>query len=254
MSSATWTPDALKSSAIRLSGTCWRIVEAQHRYSTMKIVDTIEDQERLERLIEESKPPVADECAGLHFLLFTPFRYSASNPYGSRFRRPYAAHGVFYASSDTDAAIAEVAFYRTLFFAESPATPWPTNPSEYTAFAVEYRTRRAIDITKGPLASHAGLYHLANYATSQDFADDVRIANLDVIKYRSMRDPRHRDNFAILACGAFAKKEPVGYRTWRLHLDANGARAVCESPHHTLSFDREAFATDPRLRGLVWDR
>ena len=48
MSSNIWTPAALVSSAISLRGRCWRIVEAQSKVSTMKLTDTLEEQELLE--------------------------------------------------------------------------------------------------------------------------------------------------------------------------------------------------------------
>jgi len=38
-----------------LSGTCWRVVEAQHHVSTLKLVDTVEEQRLLEALIEDTK-------------------------------------------------------------------------------------------------------------------------------------------------------------------------------------------------------
>ena len=53
------------------------MVEAQHVVSTLKVVDTLAEQERLEQLLEESKPPVPPECRRLHYLLCTPFRYGA---------------------------------------------------------------------------------------------------------------------------------------------------------------------------------
>ncbi len=106
------TPGELKSSARPISETCWRVVEAQHLVSTMKLTDLLEDQQIPENLIEETKPTIPEECRHLDFLLFTPFRYSASNPRGSRFRRPFAAHGVFYAAQHPQTAIAETVFYR----------------------------------------------------------------------------------------------------------------------------------------------
>ncbi len=48
MSSSISTPDALSSNAYRASGTCWRVIEAQHRVSTMKITDTQAEQELLD--------------------------------------------------------------------------------------------------------------------------------------------------------------------------------------------------------------
>src|SRR5471032_1069901 len=127
MSSSTWTPAALSSEARALSGTCWRLVEAQHRVSTLKLVDTVEEQALLEGLIQETKPALPPECAHLHYLLSTPFRYGAVRPAGSRFRRAGLSEGVFYAAEEPHTAVAEIVFWRLLFFAESPGTPWPRN-------------------------------------------------------------------------------------------------------------------------------
>ena len=82
MSSATWTPGELWPERRRLSGPCWRVVESQHRVSTMKLVDTLEEQELLEILVDGTKPQVPPDCRHLHYLLFTPFRYGAPYPAG----------------------------------------------------------------------------------------------------------------------------------------------------------------------------
>ena len=97
MSSATWTQTALSRERRRRSGSCWRIVESQYRVSTMKLVDTADEQATLELLLDQTKPPVPAECRGLDYLLFTPFRYGAPYPNGSRFRRAGLTAGVFYA-------------------------------------------------------------------------------------------------------------------------------------------------------------
>lgn len=220
----------------------------------MKITDTLEEQAALEAIVEDVKPAVPDACKDLHYLLVTPFRYSALNPFGSRFRKPYAAAGVFYGSAHPHTAIAESAFYKVLFFAESPQTPWPTNPSELTAFAAEFRTSQAIDISRPPHTSDGRLYELANYSNSQVFAEVAREAGIEAIKYKSVRDPKGLANLALLTCTAFSKPEPVGRQTWRVHLDRNGVRAICESPRLTIAFDTNAFAADPRLSKLNWSR
>jgi hypothetical protein len=48
MSSATWTPAALASEARRIEGGFWRMVEAQHQASTLKLVDNAAEQAVLE--------------------------------------------------------------------------------------------------------------------------------------------------------------------------------------------------------------
>ena len=252
MSSSTWTQDALRSS--RLAGKCWRVVEAQHQVSTTKITDTLAEQEILENLLEETKPPIPKECAHLDFLLLTPFRYSARNPIGSRFRRPNAESGVFYAAEHLTTAMAEAAFHRTLFYAESPATPWPANAGEYTAFSCAFRSARAADIARRPYLEDQRLYHLSDYSASQAFADAVRGLGFEMIKYKSVRDPDGRSNLALLSPKAFARRDPLDRRSWKLHLDAQGARALCESPRLSIEYDRTAFAADPRLKRCRWER
>jgi hypothetical protein len=255
MSSSIWTPGALSSNARSSSGRCWRFVEAQHHVSTAKLTDTGEEQDRLEELIEESKPAIPEECRHLHYLLWTPFRYGAPYPIGSRFRRAGLTLGVFYAAEFVETAAIEMVFYRLLFFAESPGTPWPTNAGDYTAFAVEYATGRALDLTKSPFDAHRDIWtHPTRYDDCQSLADSARGEDIDVIKYESARDTDHRVNVAILRCRAFAKPEEVARQTWRIHLSASGARAIREFPRRVSNYDRSAFASDPQIARMKWDR
>src|SRR5262245_25643760 len=190
MSFSTWTLAALSSDARALAGTCWRLVEAQHVVSTLKLVDSVSEHELLEDLIETSKPPVPPDCRGLHYLLSTPFRYGANYPTGSRFRRAGMTDGVFYASDSPEIAVAEMTFYRLLFSADSPDTPWPSNPAEYTAFSAEFATKKAIELTKGKYRSDRGKWmHTSDYNHCQAFADAARAAKIEVICYASVRDP-----------------------------------------------------------------
>lgn len=65
MSSTTWTPDALRSEARPFTDTVWRLVEAQHKVSTLKLVDTLSKQTVLEQLLDDSKPSMPHECRDL---------------------------------------------------------------------------------------------------------------------------------------------------------------------------------------------
>jgi hypothetical protein len=255
MSSSIWTPAALSSEAKSARGRCWRVVESQHHVSTAKLTDTAEEQNRLEDLLEASKPPIPEECRGLHYLLSTPFRYGAAYPNGSRFRRAGMSPGVFYASARPETAIAEMAFYRLLFFAESPLTPWPANAGEYSAFSADYATARAIDLTRAPLNKDIQVWtHTTDYSGCQSLADQVRLAGIDLIKYQSVRCPDGGINLAILGCRVFAKPEIGERQTWRIHLSASGTRVICEFPKRVLNFDRATFAADPRIAAMSWER
>ena len=255
MSSSTWTPAALSSDARPLAGAAWRLIEAQHRVSTMKLVDTVDEQTVLEALIEATKPTVPAECRHLHYLLSTPFRYGAPYPRGSRFRRAGMSDGVFYGSEAPRTAVAEMVFYRLLFFAESPATPWPANPAEFTAYSAEFNTARAIDLTAGRLAGDHALWRaVSDYAACQRLADAAREAAVDVIRYRSVRDPAGGFNLAILRCRAFSNPNPAAMQSWWIFLSSSGAQAMCEAPKAGYTFGRDAFAGDPRIAGLNWSR
>lgn len=233
-----------------MSGICWRVVEAQHRVSTMKLVDTLAEQSALESLLEETKPPVPPDCRHLHYLLSTPFRYGAPYPAGSRFRRAGMAPGVFYASKTAATALAETTFHRLLFFADSPDTPWPADAGALTAFSVRFRTPAGIDLTAPPFDVDRDRWmHPTDYAPCQMLADTAREADVDVVRYPSARDS-DGVNIALLLCRVFASREPVERQTWRLNLNAHGARAMCEFPEVRLEFTREAFARDPRIAVL----
>ncbi len=255
MSSPIWTRVGLSSEFRRWDGLCWRLVEAQHRDSTLGITDSLAEQAVLEELIEAAKPVTPPECRGLDFLLATPFRYGAAYPRGSRFRRAGRTPGVYYAAETPATSVAEMAFYRLLFFAESPATPWPSNAADYTAFSVAVGTGRLLDLTRKPLLADAGVWtHLTDYAGCQDFADAARAAEAEVIRYRSVRDPRKGCNLAVLTCRAFAGRAPVERQTWRMRLSASGVQALCAFPRLDLEFTREAFSADPRIAALGWER
>lgn len=256
MSSIISTPDELSSSSRSASGVCWRVVEGQHVISTAKLVSDGVEHDILEAEIEAAKPLVPPECSHLDYLLFSPFRYRAPSLYGSRFRRPGISAGVFYGAVAPSVAIAEMAFLRLLmFYGESPETPWPRNAGEYTAFSAEYSTKACVDLQHPPFDDRHALWSNPNdYTACQAFAELAREAGIQVIKYASVRDPQHRTNLAILSCSAFSKPKPLAAQSWKILLTPSGVRCFCEMPKGTIEFDRAAFAADPRIASMTWDR
>ncbi len=219
----------------------------------MALVDTLEEQALLEDIIDQSKPVVPVECRQLHYLLFTPFRYGAPYPKGSRFRRAGLSPGAFFASKDAPTAVAEMAFHRLLFYAESPATPWPTTIGEFTAFAVKFSTRSSIDLMAPPFDRDAVKWQSPeDYSHCQSLADAAREAGIEAIRYQSARSDGK--NIALLTCRAFAEREPHERHAWRMHVGAAGVRALCPAQERRLAFDRAFFARDPRIAALNWNR
>lgn len=254
MSRPIWTADALRSEAQPYAASAWRLVEAQHMVSTMKLVDGTAEQSVLEEILEDTKPPVPEECRHLDYLLSTPFRYRPY-PQGSRFRRAGLTPGVWYGAEHPETAAAEMVFYRFLFYAESPDTPFPDDAAEYTAFSASVSTLVAIDLTAGALAKDKARWtHLTEYGPCQDLADTARDIGTEAIRYMSVRDENGRANLAVLSCHAFAEPHPVERQTWRIRMGRTGAQALREHPRLGLDFGHDAFAPDPRLEGMVWDR
>lgn len=237
----TITTDNLRKTIRRLSATPWRVVEAQHRASTMRLVDTLDEQRTLEDLLDASKPPLPAEATRLHYLLATPFRYPAPPPGGSRFRG-IGDPGVWYGADVVHTALAEVAYWRLRFLADSPSTP-DLPPVPHTAFRAGI-AGSAIVLQQPPYDRQRKQWEdPASYEATQAFARTAREAGVALIRYRSVRDPEHRAAVAVLTPKAFRKPEPFEQHTWLIKVAR--AQVLAES---NLGGERLAFA--PETLGL----
>lgn len=240
-----WTPSALASEVFRQAGSAWRVVEYQYAASTRKVVETKDEQELLEDILEEGKPPVPKEAETLHYLLSTPFRYDAPYPVGSRFRRAGMTEGVFYASEEIRTALAELCYYRLRFFKESPEAVLPQQHERLTVFSVEYSSDLVIDLTRTPfLKDRIKWTHPSDYLPTQAFADTARQTGIEIIRYESVRDIEHGANLALLTPSAFESKQPKNTQTWFLYLseaEANCERANANKHDDQWTFKREQF-------------
>jgi RES domain-containing protein len=249
MSLPIWTPAALSSELRSFTGFCWRVVEAQHQISTLKLVDDLQEQQLLEEIIEETKPQFPEECAHLDYLLATPFRYGTSYPHGSRFRRAGRTPGVFYGAETVETAIQELVFYRFLFFSESPKTTPPDNATDYSAFSAALKSEGMLDLTVPPLLKDQEFWtDPVRYDACQSLADAAREGGGEVIRYQSVRR-ESGINLAVLGGQVFDQPAPIDRQTWRIRLTRNSAQAICEFPKQSLEYDREIF-DDPRLAAL----
>jgi hypothetical protein len=169
--------------------------------------------------------------------------------------RPGLTPGVFYAAERVETVVAEAAFHRLLFFADSPATPWPGNPLSLTAFRFDYAHDHVLDLFAGAFGAHGpALTHPTDYEPTQRLADAARDAGVGVIRYPSVRDPDGAANLALFTCQAFANPAPDQHQTWHFHLNAHGVHCLCETTRARLSFRPDAFAGDGRLAGMRWER
>jgi hypothetical protein len=207
----TWTPPALASEGHAYAYLLWRVVEAQHTASTMRLVDSLDEQGVLEAILEASKPVLPEGARSLHYLLGTPFRYRPHA--GSRFRSAFEA-GVWYGAEQLRTALAEKSYWRQRFLSDSPGTP-ELKPVPHTAFRAQVRTRAALDLTRAPFAAERTAWTSpVSYARTQALATAARAAAIELIRYESVRDPEHAACAAVLDPGIFGRGRPRSQQTW----------------------------------------
>jgi hypothetical protein len=210
-------------------------VEAQHIASTLRLVANVEEQLMLERLLDQSKPPLPSEARDLHYLLSTPFRYTS--PIGSRFRAP-ADSGIWYGAEAQRTACAELGFWRWRFLIDSDALQ-AIGPSPQTVFRAGIDAR-LVDLTRTPFArSRAEWTHPNDYRPTQDFARVAREAAIEAIRYESVRDPEHGAAVAVLGPSCFKPRKPLEQQTW--FLTVRRAAVIWQREGETYEFDAGAW-------------
>jgi len=240
VSSITWTPTEVASNSKRVRYRLWRAVEAQHRVSTIALVDTLEEQAELEALLESSKAPVPPDAKALPYLLATPFRYPPP-PGGSRFRSPLDP-GVYYGADHVRTACAELGYWRWRFLMDCPALS-AIESKPQTVFQAQIATT-AVDLRKPPFVAHSAAWtHPANYGPCQAFASVARAAHVGAIRYESVRDPDKGGCTAVLNPQAFTRL-PLTYQTWLLSVTRERVFWHRDSPVSpgTFEFDMRRWA------------
>lgn len=207
---STYWPAWLEQARI-VSVTLWRGVEAQHRVATLKVVDTLDEQETLEDLLEESKPALPPDAGRMHYLLVTPFRYAS--PWPSRFRSPHEP-GIWYGARELRTACVEVGYWRWRFAADSDAFGDEPVVGELTFFPARVRGR-ATDLTAPPWSDmRAAWMHPSDYGACHALAKAAREASVDWIRYASVRDPQHGACGAVLRPGVLQAPDLTRQQTW----------------------------------------
>ena len=180
----------------------------------MKLVDSDEEQDLLEDMLESSKPPLPSSPKGLDYLLATPFRYPP-HPGGSRFRGPVDP-GVFYGADTVKTACAELGYWRWKFLRDAVDLD-RIEPVPHTAFKSRLDTQ-AVDLRTAPFNRDAKLWTSPNdYSATQAFGRIARESGVGAIIYKSIRNPEPAWCIAVLTPSAFKQKKPDPIKqTWHL--------------------------------------
>ena len=248
MSPSIWTQCAARFEPTRLAGAAWRAVESQHVTSTRKLVDSDDEQQVLEALIDTAKPPwpLGRRFVGLHYLLATPFRHPPLR-YGSRFgtRRE---RGIFYCAEAQLTVLAEKAYYVLLFLEGTEAEISPLM-RPLTLFQVRFSTKKGADLLAPPF--HRFVDEISSpttYRASQPLGAAMREAGIAAFRFQSARDPGKGANLGLFE-PVFTTKKPLHAEQWictgsRERVELQPGPAVMRA---RTSFERETFEVEGRF-------
>ncbi|GAA6136188.1 RES family NAD+ phosphorylase [Oceaniserpentilla sp. 4NH20-0058] len=221
-----------------IKGEVFRLVENQEQIATRSYVDTLEEQDILEQILEQSKPRYhVDTPEGMHYLLKSPFRYPPLH-YGSRFGRT-VEFGIFYGALTAKTVLAEVAFYRCVYW-HSPEEPFP-NPliSQHTLFSALFESQQGIDLRKAAFNEyHRDLQSPTEYRSSQQLGSVMR-DYAHMFLYASARDPDQGGCVGIFTPKVFINTKPNIHGTY--HCETDGKIV---SFREAGSFDRLQFRVE----------
>ena len=192
----------------------WRVVESQEEKATLNIVDSINEQELLEAMLDSAKPAYRQGTQGMHYLLKTAFRYPPLK-YGSRFGSQLMP-SYFYGSESFETALCETAYYRFMFL-EHMSVPYQAPiRSEYSLFRVTVASPNCLDLASPRYKEiHTQLTDPKSYAYTQKIGQwaSEQQPSVDIIRFYSARKPK-AVNLAIAEPKAIRSRQPRELRQW----------------------------------------
>jgi RES domain len=185
----SWDPIWIQDPAADLSMRAFRMVETQYVAATMRLVDSSDEQDLLERMLEASKPELPPEAHGLHYLLAAPFRYRPQTE--SRFRSVNLP-GVWYGADDPYCACAEIAYWRQRFLLDSVGLMKQHLSTAHSLYQATVNGR-AVDLLSPPWSQAQALWqHHSHYIETQKLGKLVRDStDVKWIRYGSVRATGH---------------------------------------------------------------
>lgn len=226
-----------------------RVVESQEEIATLSLVDSLEEQQVLETLLERSKP--GQLPASLHYLLASPFRYPPLL-WGSRFGKAHEP-SLFYGSMNIETALTECAFYRLVFLSGLSVPFTKAVVSQHTSFVVRAHGERGVNLARSPFAEHGdSLRSPQDYRVAQQFGSDMRAAGVQLFVYLSARDLRASAlNGAIFDSTVFGVNQPQRFQSWTCHATLESVRYIAAPgampERASFEFKRDRFLVDELL-------
>ncbi|MBF0443446.1 MAG: RES family NAD+ phosphorylase [Oligoflexales bacterium] len=178
-----WTLCAGKFEVKEISFRGLRCVEDQHTSASRSWVDTSDEHDLLEQIIDDVKPLKPKEIDEYDYLLITPFRHKS---WSSRFSLPNR-RGYLYGSLEMRTCLSEVAYYRFRFF-EATKAKMESIDQSLCVFNVEVVTDRFIDLCSFPFSSYTGeITSKISYKSTQALGEAMRKDKISAFYFPSAR-------------------------------------------------------------------
>jgi len=191
-----------------ITGLAYRVVEDQEEIATLALVDSIDEHSLLESILEDSKP--SPSIQHKDYLINTPFRYAPLN-YGSRFGSRFE-NSLFYGSLSQQTALAEVAYYRTLFWSHISKPPTEAIKTSHTLFNVKYSTEQGIRLQSCTQWQNK-LTHPNDYSFTQQVGSSMREIGVEGFEFVSARDKQKGLNVAFFNPNPIRSKRALNKET-----------------------------------------
>lgn len=241
-----WEECGLDAHIEPINGTLTRIVESQEQVATTGLVDTLEEQNLLENMLDAAKPPPRPGSERLHYLLMTPFRYPPLR-HGSRFGGRHEP-SILYGSLTTDATLAEAAYYRLVFWSGMETPPASPIRSRHTLFRARYRTRRGLRLHRPPCDERRSiLTDPTSYGPTQALGSAMRDAGVLAFEFLSARDPQGGINVGLFEPRALASRTPTGQEQWLCEVTGDHVTFLHPASRRIERFPAETFLVDGQL-------
>lgn len=216
MGSTAWNPSWVEQYTTPATMNAFRMVETQHVAATMRLVDTADEQDQLEQMLEVSKPPLPPFSHPCHYLLAAPFRYFPQS--GSRFRA-LGRSGVWYGADTPFAACSEIAYWRQRFLLDSAGLVRQGLSTDLSMYEASV-SGVAIDLLAPPWCQAQSVWqHPQDYTETQKLGDLVRDkGGIAWIRYGLVRAPGHV-GAAVFNPQSLSMLTPDGrYEQWHCHV------------------------------------
>ncbi len=220
-------------------------MESQEDAGTLSLVDSLDEQDILESLLDGVKPPYQAGSEQRHYLISTPFRYPPLK-HGSRYGHQLM-HSFFYASESLHTALSESAYYRFLFIDDMQIAYDSAIISQHLSFSVNAHSGSAMQLTNidnGDLL--AQLQDKSSHSLCQAIGEYlVNTEEVDLIRFPSARC-NEAINVAIISHSVITSKKPQEQIKWTFQTEFD--KLVIRSSERVMhSFYKSDFLVNGQL-------